>query len=130
MNEYLDFSLVDRVEKLSNNKIEEWCKTTFRKKSNNLLLFSQIYLKFEMIELCWCHFKRSEEFYYRNKDKRYLEPIEKTIYEVGKILSKHETITCNNCPKIVNKKYKYTKSNKHSIFQPLLDYMIEEINKS
>ena len=46
------------------------------------------------------------------------------IYEVGKILSIHETITCNNCPKVVNKNWKYTKSNKHSIFQPLLDYIM------
>ena len=71
----------------------------FGKKSIDLLLFSQIYLKLEMIELRWCPFKRSKEFYYRNKDKQYLEPTEKMRYEVGKILSKHETITCNNCPK-------------------------------
>lgn len=127
---YLDFILVDRTERLTNEKIEEWCENTFGKKTIDLLLFSQIYLKFEMIELRWCPFKRSKEFYYRNKDERYLEPTEKMIYEVGKILSKHETITCNNCPKVVNKSWKYTKSNKHSIFQPLLDYMMEEINKS
>jgi hypothetical protein len=129
-DKYLDFCLVDRTEKLTNEKIEEWCKNTFGKKSIDLLLFSQIYLKMEMIELRWCPFKRSKEFYYRNKDRRYLEPTEKTIYEVGKILSKHETITCNNCPKVVNENWKYTKSNKHSIFQPLLDYMIDEIKKS
>jgi hypothetical protein len=130
MDKYLDFILVDRTEKLTNEKIKEWCENIFGKISIDLLLFSQIYLKFEMIELRWCPFKRSKEFYYRNKDKRYLEPTEKTIYEVGKILSKHETITCNNCPKVVNKNWKYTKSNKHSIFQPLLDYMIHEIKKS
>jgi len=127
---YLDFCLVDRVEKLTNEKIEEWCENTFGKMSIDLLLFSQIYLKLEMIELRWCPFKRSKELYYRNTDKRYLEPTEKIIYEVGKILSKHETITCNNCPKVVNENWKYTKSNKHSIFQPLLDYMIDEIKKS
>ena len=129
-DKYLDFILVDRTERLTNEKIEEWCENTFGKKTFDLLLFSQIYLKIEMIELRWCPFKRSKEFYYRNKDKRYLEPTEKMIYEVGKILSKHETITCNNCPKVVNKNWKYTKSNKHSMFQPLLDYMMEEINKS
>ena len=129
-DKYLDFILVDRTEKITNEKIEEWCENTFGKISIDLLLFSQIYLKIEMIELRWCPFKRSKEFYYRNKDKRYLEPTEKMIYEIGKILSKHETITCNNCPKVVNEKWKYTKSNKHSIFQPLLDYMIDEIKKS
>lgn len=83
-----------------------------------------------MIELRWCPFKRSKEFYYRNKDNRYLEPTEKIIYEIGKILSEHDTITCNNCPRVINEKWKYTKSNKLSIFQPLLDYMVYEINKS
>ncbi len=127
---YLDFCLVDRVEKITNEKIEEWCENTFGKISIDLLLFSQIYLKLEMIELRWCPFKRSKEFYYRNKDKRYLEPTEKMIYEVGKILSEHETITCNNCPQVVNENWKYTESNKQSIFQPLLDYMCKEISKS
>lgn len=83
-----------------------------------------------MVELRWCPFKRSKKLYYRNKDKRYLEPSENMIYEIGKILSKHEIITCSNCPKVVNEKWQYTKSNKRSIFQPLLNYMIEEINKS
>lgn len=129
-DKYLDFCLVNRIEKLTNKQIEKWCEYTFGKININLLIFSQLYLKFEIIELRWCPFKRSKEFYYRNKDKRYLEPTEKMIYEVGKILSNYETITCNNCPKIINKNWKYTKSNKHSIFQPFLDYMIEEINKS
>ena len=129
-DKYLDFSLIDRTERLTNEKIEEWCENTFGKKSIDLLLFSQIYLKLEMIELRWCPFKRSKKFYYRNKDKRYLEPTEKMRYEVGKILSNYETIACNNCPKVVNENWKYTKSNKQSIFQPLLDYMMEEINKS
>ena len=130
LDKYLDFILVDRKDKLTNEKIEEWCHNTFGKITIDLLLFSQIYLKFEMIELRWCPFKRSKELYYRNKDKRYLEPTEKMINEVGKILSKYETITCNNCPKVVNENWKYTKSNTQSIFQPLLDYMMEEINKS
>ena len=129
-DKYLNFILIDRTEKLTNDKIEEWCENIFGNKSTHLLLFSQIYLKIEMIELRWCPFKRSKRLYYRNKDKRYLEPNEKMIYEVGKILSNNETITCNNCPKIVNENWNYTKSNKRSIFQPLLDHMIGEINKS
>jgi hypothetical protein len=130
INEYLDFVLIDRTEKLTNEKIENWCKNTFGIVTNDLLLLSQLYLKGEMIELKWCPFKRSKEFYYRNKDNRYLEPTEQMIYEVGKILSKYETITCNNCPKVVNENWKYTKSNKKSIFQPLLNYFMEEINKT
>jgi hypothetical protein len=123
----LDDVLVDRTEKLTNAKIEKWCENIFGKTTIELLVLSSLYLKLEMIELRWCPFKRSKEFYYRNKDERYLEPTEKMIYEVGKILSKHETITCNNCPKVVNTNWKYTKSNTQSIFQPLLDYMMEEI---
>ena len=127
-NKYLDFVLNNRKTKITNNEIEEWCKKTFIKKTNDLLLLSSIYLKLESIELRWCPFKRSKEFYYRNKDKRYLLPSEKVIHRIGKILSKHETITCNNCPKIINENWKYSKSNKNSIFQPLLDYMMNEIN--
>lgn len=129
MDKYLDFILINRKKKLTNEKIEKWCKNTFGKTTINLLLLSQIYLKLEMIELRWCPFKRSKDFYYRNKDKRYLEPTEQIIYKIGKILSTYETITCNNCPNLVNENWKYTKSNKYSIFQPLLDYMMEEINK-
>jgi hypothetical protein len=134
-NRYLNFILIDRSEKITDKQIKKWCKKTFgkfinSKNKNDLLLLSQIYLKFESIELIWCPFKRSKEFYYRNKDKRFLEPTEKIIYKVGKILSKYETINCHNCPKIVNANWKYTKSNKQSIFQPLLDYMMEEIKKN
>jgi hypothetical protein len=133
-NNYVDFILIDRTKKITDKQIEKWCNKTFKKiindkNINNLLLLSQLYLKAESIELRWCPFKRSKEFYYRNKDKRYLEPTEKMIYEVGKILSKYETMKCNNCPKVVNANWKYTKSNEKSIFQPLLNYMMEEINK-
>jgi hypothetical protein len=128
-DKYLDFILLDRKEKIMNEQIEKWCKNTFKKTTVDLLLFSKIYLKTEMVELKWCPFKRSTEFYYRNKDMRYLEPTEEIIFKVGQILSKYETITCNNCPKVVNANWKYTKSNTQSIFQPLLEYMMKEINK-
>ena len=82
-----------------------------------------------MIELRWCPFKRSRETYYRNIDKRYLKPTGKMMYEIGKILATSETITCNNCPKIVNRNWRYTKSNQQSSFQPLLNYMIKEVDR-
>jgi hypothetical protein len=125
----LDSALHERTNKITNEETEQWCQTTFGNKSIDLLLFSRIYLKLEMIELRWCPFKRSTEFYYRNQDKRFLEPTTDIVWEVGNILSNHETITCNICPVIVNEHWKYTKSNKQSIFQPLLDYMISEIYK-
>jgi len=130
IDKYLDFILVDRTEKIQTEKIEDWCQTTFGTTTTDLLLLSRMYLKLEMIELRWCPFKRSKEFYYRNTDERYLEPTKKIIYELGEILSKYETVNCNNCPKLINENWKYTKSNKESIFQPLLDYMMKEINKS
>lgn len=130
IDKYLDFILVDRKQKLTKKKIKTWCENTFGTITPELLLLSQIYLKGEMIELRWCPFKRSKEFYYKNKDDKFLEPTKKIIYEIGKILSKDETITCNNCPKVVNKNWKYTKCSTQSIFQPLLDYMMEEIKKT
>lgn len=108
-DKYLDFILVDR--KVS-NKVE-----------NNILL--NMYLKSEMIELRWCPFKRSKD-YYRNKDNRFLEPSQQMLFEVGKILSNHETITCNNCPKIINANWK-RKSNATSAFKLLLDHMLRKI---
>ena len=127
-DKHLDYILIDRRNKLMKKTIEDWCQKTFQAKSSNLLLLSRIYLKIEMIELRWCPFKRSKKFYYRNKDKRFLNPTNKIIYEVGKILTKHDTITCNNCPKIINDNWKYTKSDTKSMFQPLLEYMMEEID--
>ena len=129
MDIYVDFVLSGRTEKVTPEQVEIWCKNTFGQVTSDLLLFSRIYLKLEQIELRWCPFKRSKELYYRNKDKRYLEPNEQNIYEVGKILSKYETITCNNCPRVINSEWKYTKSNEKSMFQPLLDYMMREIRE-
>lgn len=127
-DEYLNYVLRSREKKISDNEIEKWCQHTFHKKSNDLFILSSINLKLELIELRWCPFKRSKEFYYRNKDNRYLCPTENVIHRMGKILSEYETVTCNNCPKIINEKWKYTRSNKDSIFQPLLNHMMEEIN--
>jgi hypothetical protein len=122
---WFDVVLLNRLDKLPN--VDKWCKMTFGKTNDNLLLFSRLYLKLELIELRWCPFKRSREFYYRNKDARYIEPTEQTIYEMGKLLRKKEN--CCDCPNIINNKWKYTKSNKQSMFQPLLDYMVRETKK-
>ena len=124
---YLDTILTNRTRKITTDEIKTWCKKTFKIVTKDLLLLSSMYLKLELVELRWCPFKRSKEFYYRNKDSRYLVPTEKIIHKIGKILSEHETITCNNCPKIINEKWKFAKSNKKSTFQPLLEYMMEEI---
>lgn len=124
---FLDTVLTNRKRKITTDEIKSWCKKTFKNVTNDLLLLSSIYLKLELVELRWCPFKRSKEFYYRNKDHRYLIPTEQIIHKMGKILSEHETITCNNCPRIINEKWKFTKSNKKSIFQQLLEYMMEQI---
>jgi hypothetical protein len=123
----LDFILVDRKEKVTDDQLYQWTKNTFNTVNNQTLLLGGIYLKLELVERRWCPFKRSKEFYYRNKDNRFLDPTEQVINEIGDILNKYETITCNNCPKIVNEKWKYTKSNTKSIFKPLLDHLMEQI---
>lgn len=131
---YLDFILCDRVEKLTQAQTVRWCQATFGKSTPELLLFSRIYLKLEQVELGWCPFKRSKEAYYRNKDKSYLQPSDRMICKIGKILAKHDQITCNNCPRVVNKHWRCMSARDvyraPSIFQPLLDYMIEEINRA
>lgn len=129
IDKYLNNILINRKTKVSGQQIEKWCKDTFGYINSSFLLLSRIYLKLEMIELRWCPFKRSKQFYYRNKDARYLKPTPTMVNEIGKILCEHDTITCNNCPKIINENWKYTKSNTKSTFQPLLDYMMEEIEK-
>jgi len=119
---YLDIVLYFRKSKVSRNEIINWCQTNFNKISKNLLLFSKIYLKLSLIEQRWCPFKRSKEYYYRNKDIRFREPYDEYIYEIGKILVEQETITCNNCPKYVNGHYEYLQINNHSVYEPLLNY--------
>ncbi len=74
----------------------------------------------------WCPFKRSKD-YYRTIDLRYLHPSDKMIYKIGKILSNRQNITCNDCPKIINKNLS-SRRNEPSMFQPLLNYMMNEIN--
>jgi hypothetical protein len=124
LNKYLDFVLIERKTKLENNAIRTWCNDNFKIITPDLLLFSQIYLKLEMVELRWCPFKRSKEFYYRNKDARYIAPSMQNIYAIGKILAQHETVTCDNCPKIINANWEYTRSTTPSLFEPLLRFMM------
>jgi hypothetical protein len=124
LNSYFDIVLANRKTKVV---ADEWCLATFGKITRELLLFSQLYLKVEQIELRWCPFKRSRETYYRNKDARYLEPSVQMMYEVGKILATNDTITCNNCPKLLNQCDQFPKATTPSLFQPLLDAMLRDI---
>ena len=126
LNSYFDIVLANRKTKVI---ADEWCLATFGKITRELLLFSQIYLKVEQIELRWCPFKRSSETYYRNKDARYLEPSVQMMYDVGKILATNDTITCNNCPKLLNQCDQFPRATTPSLFQPLLDAMLREIEQ-
>jgi hypothetical protein len=129
---YLDFVLQNRKSKITSQQIIDNCLQKYHKTTNELLILSEIDLKIEQIELRWCPFKRCKD-YYRNFDKRYIEPTENNIYTIGKILTKHDSITCNNCPKIINNNwYNEVGINNNKIikstFQPLLDYMIDIVN--
>ena len=124
---YLGFILVERRERVADDEIHDWCERTFGEKTVGLLLLSQIYLKCERIELRWRPFRRSVALYYRNKDPRYVEPTDHTIRRIGEILSRYETITCTDCPKVLNHAWRHPRSNRRSMFQPLLDYMSVEI---
>jgi hypothetical protein len=135
VDSYFRFVLSGRKIITTDRQIVNWCLSTFNQTSPELLLFASLYLNLEMLELRWCPFKRAKDFYYRNSDPRYLPLDDQVIYAVGKILAQHETITCNNCPKIINKYYtpqnftlkKSTLKNK-SIFDDLLKYMLMELN--
>ena len=81
----------------------------------------------ESIETRWCPFKRAKEFYYRNTDPRYFSLNETTFHTIGRILSKYDTITCNNCPKIINNEWKKGLSMKPSVFAPLLEWMVKDL---
>ena len=124
LNSYLDVVLANRKTQIV---ADDWCLATFGKTTKELLLFSQIYLQLEQIELRWCPFKRSRETYYRNKDARYLEPSVQIMYAVGQILATNDTITCNNCPRLLNQSDQFPKATTSSLFQPLLNAMLREI---
>lgn len=128
--QYLDFVLEDRKNKITQEQINEFCLKTFNRINIKLLLISEIYLKTEQVELRWCPFKRSKDFYYRNKDNRYITPTEKNIKKIGKILNKYETITCNNCPKIINENWRIVKNDNKSVFTPLVEYMVNDIKNN
>lgn len=134
INKYLSFALSGRKKTIKRRHAKQWCaavfpQATFRyiidHRLNNLIMFGLVYLKLESLELRWCPFKRAKEFYYRNHDPRYMPLNHQTIYLMGKILAHHETITCNNCPQLINQHTNFKPT--RSIFEPLLNYMLDEI---
>lgn len=131
LNNFLDFILDERKIKIMDEDVNEFHNQNFSETPLNMKqrYFSMCYLKFESIELRWCPFKRSKEFYYRNKDHRFINPTKENIKTVGLILMQNETITCNNCPDLLNKNqnafipdYQNT-SIEANIFAPLLEYI-------
>ena len=132
INEYLNWVLKDRVNNVDIEDILQFSQSNFGISDDvRFLLISSMYLKFEEIELKWCPFKRSKEYYYRNYDSRYLVPSMYNIYKVGEILAKEEKITCNNCPNVVNNSWPKYRDQKQSVFQPLLEYscnLLQKIN--
>ena len=128
VSDFLRKCLKKRKDQITDDKINKFCLKTFNQITYPLYVVSKIYLQLEDIETRWCPFKRAKEFYYRNSDPRYFSVSETNFYSIGKILSKYDNMTCNNCPKIVNNEWVPLGTTKPSVFIPLLEWMVKDIN--
>jgi hypothetical protein len=104
---YIKTTLVFRKKQITKNNIIEYINTeigSYNKKLYNIIYKSAyIYLLVEQIELRWCPFKSMQK-YYRNTNPNYVPINNKIIYEVGRILSKYETIECVFCNNVIHEK--------------------------
>ena len=121
---YLEFCIKDRKEEFKIDDINNKCLSFFGSVNDKLFIITYIYLLLERIELTYCPFKRSCEFYYRNDDERYFPYNKENMLEIGKILSRQERIECSNCPRIINKNSEQINESVISILQPLKDYLV------
>lgn len=126
--QYLESCLQARRHRITQGEVEQWARAQFgtdvARAPTRYLTLARIYLLFEQIELRWCPFKRSKEFYYRNRDRRFVEPTLKNIYQIGQALAREETVTCNNCPGVINR----AMPGRHgSIFEPVLAFLLGQL---
>ena len=124
IDRYLDFALSARQTKITRQQAADFAHITFNAANEPQIIFALIFLKLEQIELRWCPYMRART-YYRSMDSRYLPHDKKTIYEVGRILSQHETITCNNCPRVVNQALGNPTS--QSVMAEFLQYLLARV---
>ena len=104
-------SLFDMWNSIFGNKImskTEFCRARFGIHTNRkLLIICGLYLQLEAIELYYCPFKRSKKYYYRNRDKRYMDiPYSyRQSWNMGKILAQHLSphADCHKCAPCINK---------------------------
>lgn len=127
IDKYLNFILDERKIEVTQTQIDHFSDLNFGTNTTIQSLFSMCYLKFELIELRWCPFKRSGEFYYRNKDRRFINPTKENIRLIGAVLMKEESITCNNCPSIVNENANVFIEEQSSHLDHLFDDLIKYI---
>lgn len=123
VSHFLDDALKYRRTKISGVYLV--CLAKFGRVTRGLFLITRMYLQLEQIELRWCPFKRSKSFYYRNRDSRYVGLSLQNIYKIGEILAHEETISCEQCPTVINQFL--LQKNEPSIFQPLLTLMLNLI---
>jgi hypothetical protein len=121
---FFDFVLISRKEKINEDKIICWCYKNFNNHDDKKRLLGKLYLQLEEVELRWCPFKRSKEFYYRNQDPRYFTPSEANLYKIGKILSQKDKIECNKCAEFINSSQK--KEEGDSPFSFLVDEIVKK----
>lgn len=127
VNNFFSCVLYFREKRITDIDVFLWQQNNFLSDDPRLFSISKLYLQLEQVELRWCPFKRSKEYYYRNKDHRYTTPTIPNIYKIGKILSEHDTVTCELCPELVNNDNQFKNVEvSESIFVPFLNYLIEE----
>jgi len=121
---FFDFVLIFRKEEISDDKIVHWCYKNFNSCDAKKHLLGKLYLQLEEVELRWCPFKRSKEFYYRNKDIRYFTPSQENLHKIGKILSRQDKIECSKCAEFINLQQK--KEEGDSAFSFLVDEIVKK----
>lgn len=89
---------------------------------DRLRIITKFYAYAEYTEKRWCPFKRASKLYYRNK--QYIDPTERNIYEFGRWITSNGPIECHKCNKLCNKRIKPVKTDNY-VFQLLLDYIVK-----
>ena len=122
---YIKSATIFRDKKITKFDIDIFIKDTFIKYPSSIYSIiydiSSLSLYLEQIELRWCPFK-SMQSYFRNTNPNYVPINKKMIYEVGKILSKYDTIECIFCNKIIHESIDKSYISTDPDTSPMMEY--------